>query len=81
MVGGAAVIGAMGIVGIATLQRLNTLRAQKAGIDKNTGTCCELLEDRIKKLHRDINEHDDDLVTIQLQQQSLCNLVNMPIFP
>ena len=75
LVGGAALLGAIGIVGIASLQGLQKFheKADKHRMDD----CCENLEQVIQRLREEFNDEENEQDRLAHRQQCLCRLVSI----
>ena len=73
VVGGTALLGAMGICGIATLQGLKSFKGQRSKIE--TRVCCNRLEDLLDNLKDDVKEVEDHQDKLKRKVNSLCNQV------
>ena len=73
IVGGTALLGAMGICGVATLQGLKSIKGQRSNIQ--TRVCCNRLEDILDNLKHDVKEIEDDQDKLKSKVNSLCNQV------
>ena len=74
LVGGAALLGAIGIVGIASLQGLSSFH-EKVDTHTKKNDCCEDLEHMLKELRDDFEDEEKDQDRLESQQRGLCNLV------
>ena len=78
LVGGAAIIGAIGITGIASLQGLQKIHDMDAKHKKEN--CCEDLEKIIQMLQEDFEDEQKDQDRLEARQRGLCNLVSISIY-
>ena len=72
--GGAALLGAIGMVGLAAVQGVSNFKDAR---DNNIiiRTCCEELEIQLQELRRQFDEKEEEQDIIGARQRALCNLV------
>ena len=73
VVGGTALIGAMGVCGVATLEGLKSFKGQRSNMQTNV--CCNRLEDLLEHLKDDVKEVEDHQDKLKIKVNSLCNQV------
>ena len=73
LVGGAALLGALGIVGIASLQGLRQFNEKLDKHEKDE--CCKHLEQKLTELRNDFEDEENEQDRIESRQRGLCNLV------
>ena len=77
LVGGAALVGAIGIVGIAAVQGLGNLELPGKGFTVSTQIeCCAKLENKLLLLEKDVKDEEEDQTKLESNQRTLCNMVS-----
>ena len=73
LVGGAAFLGAIGMVTIGAIHGLNNFKEPKD--DLSVITCCDQLENKLNEIEKDFDKEEKDQDRLEAKQRSLCNLV------
>ena len=82
LVGGAALVGAIGIVGIAAVQGLGNIELPGKNFKVSTQIeCCAKLENKLLLLEKDIEDEEEDQTTLESNLRTLCTLVSIQIKP
>ena len=75
--GGAALVGAIGIVGIAAVQGLGNIEFPGKGFTVSSQIeCCAKLENKLLLLEKDVKDEEEDQTKLESNQRTLCNLVS-----
>ena len=77
LVGGAALLSAIGIVGIASLQGLK-VSDEKFNKQMRTADCCKRIQNTLQKLQNTIKDVQENQERLASKQQDLMNLVRHP---
>ena len=75
LVGGASLLGAIGLVGIASLLGLKTFD-EKFNKQIKKDDCCEGVENMLHKLRNNFEDEQEDQDRLESKQRDLCNLVS-----
>ena len=75
LVGGAALLGAIGLVSIGAIQGINNFNAQKPNLNKSN--CCDDIEKKVHKLQDDFDDEKEDQDRLEMKQHGLCRLVRI----
>ena len=75
LVGGAALLGAIGIVGIASMQGARGFD-DRIDFFMKKENCCKDLEHKLRELQKDFIDEQDDIDILENRQRGLCNLVS-----
>ena len=75
LVGGAALLGAIGIVGIASMQGYRSVDG-KSDFYWKKDDCCKELEHKLRELQKDFKDEKEAQDQLENRQTSLCNLVS-----